>query len=1215
MKPFAIFAALALSFLSAPLFAVPSPRVITLSPPEGLPANGKVPIVVTGDELQNVGLRVWNLKAAGSALSAQNLVFSGQKLAKDGDATFYAPLKSAGLYLAEARVGAVTSSELFRLVPYQVAVKTISLSAPESLQPSKRVPFTVSASNFQIKTARLRLWKLGANGAQFPVWNQLAARKKVKKDEYDPNQISFGVPILKPGLYLAQADANNLKSLDYVRVSDLGVAVKRAPNEILVYAVKLSSGAPVANAPVRLDDFGQRGTDQKGREIWIRKPQAPRAMKTGADGVARFYKVPDDGEMSVVATSGDGSLQETNAPLAQNDGSAQKLLFYTERPIYRPGQKVFFKGIAREDLGIRGQRAGNSLYKPLVSRRVQVEITDAANRKIETLELKTNGMGTFAGELQLPDEAAVGRYSVETRLFEADAKSSAAFYNRFAVQEYRKPEYEVTLSPILPRGRSWATQGESFEVLVSAKYFFGGPVKGGKIRYSGDENGSGVLDERGEFKIRFNNNQEINFQQDRTRNLTVEITDEANRTVQAATSVFAPWSEVTPTLKFDRNVYDLQNTARVTATLRDPAGRGIAGAARLRLFYFRTKTVKNRETLRSETTTEEIEFYNQNLQTDVSGRAFTNVRLGKWGYIKATLTASDRLNRAKTGEARVWVIKPGQRDYYGFDFPALDVIADKTDVAPGETVKALFVTAEPGRYALVTLQSDRIFFHRVIKLTSQATPFSFVMPAAAAPGAHLTIGFARGGSFEAQSVYLRSIAPSQQLKIAISPEKSKYRPGETAKYQIKATDGNGRPRRAEISLGLVDKAIYGLANDETPDPIDFFYSQRVDRVATNWSQPQELDGGSYQRIEKPVTVRSRFEDTAYWNPRVQTGADGTATLQIPLPDNLTTWRATARGVTLDTATGASTNELLVTKPLLVRLITPRFWTQNDIIRVQVIVQNNASVPQNLRVSLRGESAQIQSTKPEVAGAQNGTVPANSSASFYFDVEAPVVPPGGKMSLTSTARGEGAGITFDDSTDAMKLDFPVKAHGVRVQKIDAGALVGTAKTASLDLGVPGAIANASRLEISLSPSLAGPMLAALPELSQFPYGCTEQTLSRFVPAVVAAKTLRDLKQPLPASMKELPKQVAAGLKILYDFQHSDGGWGWWREDDSDPYLTGAVLYGLSLTQEAGYPVERARIVQGLRAVQNLFGQSNRQQSGEITLIAPDTRAWMMLGYAS
>ena len=809
----------------------------------------------------------------------------------------------------------------------------------------------------------------------------------------------------------------------------------------------------------------------------------------------------------------------------------------------------------------------------------------------------------------------MGRYSVETKLFEASGKVWAPFYNRFAVQEYRKPEYEVTLTPLLAPGKTWATQSEDFEVLVSARYFFGGAVKGAKINFSGSENGESVLDDRGEFKIRVSNSEDVSYHRDLTRNLRVQITDSANRVVEANTSVFAPWSEIVPGLKFDRAVYDLQDTARVTAVLRDPAGRGVAGAATLRLFYFRTKVVKNRETLAKEVVNEEIEFFNQAVQTDAGGRASASVRLGKWGYIKATLTASDRLGREKVGQTNVWVIKPGERDYYGFNFPALDVIADKTDFKPGETVKALFVTAQPGAFALVTLQSDRIFFHRVVRLNSQATPFSFVMPASASPGAHLSIGFARGGGWESQSVYLRSIAPAQQLNIAISPEKNGYRPGQTATYKLKTTDGTGAPRQAEVSFGLVDKAIYSLAADETPDPLDFFYSGRADRVSTNWSQPQELDGGSYQRIEKPVTVRSRFEDTAYWNPAVQTGKDGTATLQIPLPDNLTTWRATARGVTFDTATGANTAELLVTKPLLVRLIAPRFWTQHDTIRVQVIVQNNTSVPQTLRVSLRGESAVINSTKNEEKGAQNGIVPANSSASFGWDVEAPLVSPTEKMSLTTTARGEGRGITEADSTDAMRLDFPVKAHGVRVQKIGGGVLTGTAKSATLDLSVPGAISNASRLEVSLSPSLAGPMLSALPELAQYPYGCTEQTLSRFVPAVVAAKTLRDLKQPLPASMKPLPKQVAAGLKILYAFQHTDGGWGWWPEDDSDPYMTGAVLYGLSLTQEAGYPVERQRVLRGIRATFTLFQQQGRRRAGEVTTIDPDTRAWMMLGYAS
>ena len=156
--------------------------------------------------------------------------------------------------------------------------------------------------------------------------------------------------------------------------------------------------------------------------------------------------------------------------------------------------------------------------------------------------------------------------TVETKLFEADGKTSSPFYNRFAVQEYRKPEYEVILTPLLKPGKTWATQGEAFDVLVQARYFFGGAVRGAKIVFSGDESGKTTLDARGEHKIRVAN-REDSSRSDQTRTLRVQVTDAANRIVEATRSNFsAPWSEVNPALKFDRAVYDLQNMARLEAT-------------------------------------------------------------------------------------------------------------------------------------------------------------------------------------------------------------------------------------------------------------------------------------------------------------------------------------------------------------------------------------------------------------------------------------------------------------------------------------------------------------------------------------------------------------------------------------------------------------------------------------------------------------------------
>jgi uncharacterized protein YfaS (alpha-2-macroglobulin family) len=169
------------------------------------------------------------------------------------------------------------------------------------------------------------------------------------------------------------------------------------------------------------------------------------------------------------------------------------------------------------------------------------------------------------------------------------------------------------------------------------------------------------------------------------------------------------------------------------------------------------------------------------------------------------------------------------------------------------------------------------------------------------------------------------------------------------------------------------------------------------------------------------------------------------------------------------------------------------------------------------------------------------------------------------------------------------------------------------------------AGASQLNVQLNPSLAATMLDALPYLADYPYGCVEQTMSRFLPTVVAAKTLRDaginletLRTRAKAYEKEakteaigdrvkntgytypkgmpnardlnemssrlwhtggrtnpiwdkaeMDKMIADGLKRLYEMQRGDGGWGWWPgSPQSDEYMSAYVVYGLSVAKAAG-----------------------------------------------
>lgn len=1163
---------------------------LTLLSPQGAAiATKPLQFTVRGDKLQRVTLRLYHLTGkSGATARARVLAQTQTSQTPRSTMTFRITAPAAGQYQAEAQAsGAVTATDevSFSIAALPRNRPSLELGGPSELNPPGAAPF--SARGTFLKSATLRAWKLQVGGGQSVVFTQSKPlpprppKTSTKYQSYEP-VIKWSVPLKTPGVYLVEIDSDTkLKKLRYVRVSDLGVVVKRAPREALIYAVRLSTGKPLPNVAVRVDDEGVKTADRKK---WIRRPQPSRAASTRADGVTRFYTTPASGTLRVSASAPDGSRVYRQPSYLQNgESNATRVLFYTERPLYRPGQTVYFKGIARRDLSVTGQRdlKSGSLYAPVANAPVEVVFTDAENQRIRTLKIKTNATGAFAGQVELRDGAPVGRYTVESKI------CGEEFYNRFAVQEYRKPEYEVTLTPQL--SEPFAMQGTPVRVLARARYFFGAPVKGAKIVFSGSESKETQLDENGEAVVTLAN-PILDTKTDTTLTEAVNVVDDANRTAQSSVTIAAPYARITPSLNFDKNVYKLQETAKIVVRTVDPVGRSIAARAKVTLFYTRKTRVFNQRTLRNSDSYEQVAFFSKTVQTDRDGNAQLEAKLGRGGYINAVVTARDDKNRERTTSSNIWVISKVQSEYsyYGYDFPTMRVLLDKESYAPGDTVRALITTSKTRGTALITLQGDRIFMHRVIPLAGRVTPFEFVVPQGAAPGAHLVAGTTTGRSWVEDSAYVKAVSPAQQLNINIKTDKREYRPGTAAKYTIQVRDGLNRPQRADVSLGLVDKAIYALAADETPNPTDFFYGERPSLVSTAWIFPGEVAGGSYQRIEQKVPVRRNFQDTAYWNPFVTTGADGVATLSIPLPDNLTTWRATARGMTSDTKAGVATDDIVATKPLLTRLILPRFLTQTDRIEAQVIVQNNTASTREVRVSLHGDGFIAQSVGSENKGAQDGKIAPGASASFRWMVGADEVPVGGVVRVLATARS-GDAATSEDS-DAQEIALPIQPRGVLVKQWNAGVLRDA--NASFSMAQPdGAVRNASRLEVSLSPSIAGPLLGALPQLIQYPYGCTEQTLSRFVPSLAAARALKTLKQPQAEVLKEMPKIVERSLATLYAYQHGDGGWGWWPDDDTDSYMTAYAVYGLSLAKSEGYDVDRERVLRGLRALYRRFGDAD------------------------
>jgi uncharacterized protein YfaS (alpha-2-macroglobulin family) len=382
------------------------------------------------------------------------------------------------------------------------------------------------------------------------------------------------------------------------------------------------------------------------------------------------------------------------------------------------------------------------------------------------------------------------------------------------------------------------------------------------------------------------------------------------------------------------------------------------------------------------------------------------------------------------------------------------------------------------------------------------------------------------------------------------------------------------------------------------------------------------EGGEGQPDEPAVRVRSDFRATALWEPMVVTNESGEATVEVKFPDSTSRWKAIARGDTTGSAFGIGDATVQTRQPLIVRLQAPRFFVVGDYTTVSGVFNNNTDEPMQVRYDLVAEGLDITSVEINGPGAIEGDdkiveVPANSSTSVDWKV---AVNQAGMAKVTVIGRA-------GQHTDGMERTYTVYDHGIEKHLIRSGKVRGDDVTITVDL--PPRREGSTSMTVQVTPSIAITMLDALPYLIDYPYGCTEQTMSRFLPAAIAAKTLKDLGVDPAVAMSrvfggieeefiddthpqgerdlsELNAIVEASLRRLYDFQHGDGGWGWWKEGDSDRFMSAYIIWGLSLAKEAGYEIDAnvlARGVEYLRA--NLVEAENQR----------DLQAWMLHALAS
>jgi hypothetical protein len=579
--------------------------------------------------------------------------------------------------------------------------------------------------------------------------------------------------------------------------------------------------------------------------------------------------------------------------------------------------------------------------------------------------------------------------------------------------------------------------------------------------------------------------------------------------------------------------------------------------------------------------------------TDATGHATGTIPVGDHPLysaadIEATASAVQPGTRNPTDESYLWIMGAGE---IGWDNSAetAQIVADKKTYAPGDTAHLSIVSQTGGFYALVIAQGNTVQKRDVMRSDGKTLSFDLPITAESQPNITVDALFLKDNTLYQATKTLKVPPTQQQLQVEITPAKDVFQPDQTATYDVVTRDFSGKPVSADLSFGVVDEAIYSLYPDSSGDIVQHLYPQRYAESQVDSSLDYYFSGeaGTQSPMlaqrnaryrpqlaqvkpgnEAKPRVRKAFPDTAFWAPHVHTDASGHAHVTLTFPDSLTTWRATVRAVTPDSKAGSAISRVLVRKNVLVRMGTPRFLLKGDEITLPVIVHNYLDTAKQATVSLKVEGLDT------LAGSQQSvTIASKGEATVLWRLRA---------SQVGTAKLTASGIT-DTKSDALEVTFPVEPAGVAKTLAQSGVLAQNAALATATIAYPADTdPEAHSLRIEISPSIAGSLFSAMDYLTSYPYGCTEQTMSSYLPNVIVAETLSRLKVSGRVDDADLRAKMQAGLERLKNYQHDDGGWGWWKEDDSRVYMTAYVVSGIGmgaqfmpLTNEQNIMMERGK----------------------------------------
>ena len=895
---------------------------------------------------------------------------------------------------------------------------------------------------------------------------------------------------------------------------------------------------------------------------------------------------------------------------------SMRVFMFTDRKLYKPGEKITFRGIDRT------QKLGNlDAYKGEYS----IEIKEDAwkGETIKTFQGKTTSSGGFFHKFNLASDLKPGDYVIKYSRKLSDG-NVATKNEYFQVAFFERLRFQASAS--IPN--IIYTRGDRIDASVSAEYLGGGSLAGCVFESSwfcepcgfslsdakfdgytfgplhGYDSRSYLGSDKGTLSVAGKGSTSITSGGESLKGMAyqyrseIRVTDQSNQMIaaSAATVVHPALYYIglsSPTnikgfaKKGDKLDFKYQAVMPDGTDLKDDA-----------LPKNKNKRSINVELLREEwKLVQQMGVYgtvNTRYVRNMVSEQTTTVALDKSGSFSITakkggsyllrMSCTDKNGNDVVTERRFYVIGS---DWYwhGNQSEELTLTCNKNSYAIGETAQIMLQSPlEKGHY-LLTIEREGVFHQEILDISESVTVLDIPVKAEYLPIAYVTLSTYSTrtgepsqdfdtpdinkpkGYFGLAPIYVNK--DSVTFDISVKGDKSSYRPGETAKFKLKATQ-NGTPLAGvELSLLAVDRGVIDLINYHIPNPVEFFYNEYYFPICTKGGDsrsllidpvvyaPKNMFGGDADSDDSDkMNERKNFDPTAVFEPYLVTGEDGTVECTFVWPDNLTAYRVTAVGVN-GNHFAISENEVNVSNPISARDVVPSTIRLNDISEAGLVISNLQDSSQSLEIEavifdgieksgkpievdgierVVGHATLIKETKKTVS------IPANSTNIVMFPLKAEAA---GFVTVQFTVRSK---ILNEKILKPIEIERPYV-----FETVTTTGSTGKEKNASAKelLIIPSdSDNNQGNISITLDATRLGVLKEAVDFVFRYPYDCLEQRSSAIMPMIYFADYIKVFG--LESEVKKPRKVVESELRKWKNYQLSDGGFPYWPSGSTSAF---------------------------------------------------------------